>query len=162
MFVDWFDSGTGLSRVPSVWHEMNALLGALERPAPTGAPRLTVKTDDSQLTLTLTAPGVTTDDIDVSVTGRRLDVSVVREPKAPEGFRTVRQERRAWRVERTFELPFDVEPERAEASVDAGVFTLVLPRVPKAEPVKIPILTGPPPSRVLEATPTESHVDAEV
>jgi HSP20 family protein len=170
MFVDWFDSGTGLSRVPSVWHEMNALLGALERPAPTGAPQLSVQTDASQLTLTLTAPGVTADDIDVSITGRRLEVSVTREPTAPEGFRTVRQERRAWRVERTFELPFDVVVADAEATLDAGVFTLTLPRVPEAEAVKIPVRVGPP-HRAIEETvvdaieadvPTESPVAKEV
>ncbi|MCB9675510.1 MAG: Hsp20/alpha crystallin family protein [Alphaproteobacteria bacterium] len=143
MFVDWFDAGTGVSRVPSVWHEMNALLNALERPAHTGAPRLDVQTDEEKLTLVLTAPGVRAEDIDVQVTGRRLDVSVTREPRAPEGFRTVRQERRAWRVERTFELPFDVLADQATAKLDAGVFTLVLPRVPKAEPVKIAVTAAP-------------------
>ncbi len=154
MFVDWFDTGVGgRSRVPSMWHEMNALLGALERPAQTATPQLSVQTDETTLTLSLTAPGVRAEDIDVSVTGRRLDVSVVREPKAPEGFRTLRQERRAWRLERTFELPFDVLADQAEASLDNGVFTLSLPRVPKAEPVKIPIHTGPVEALAIDATP---------
>ncbi|MEZ4322181.1 MAG: Hsp20/alpha crystallin family protein [Myxococcota bacterium] len=139
MLVDWFDSGTGVSRVPSMWQEMNALLGALERPAHTAAPRLSVHTDDTAITLELTAPGVKADDIEVEVTGRVLEVSVSREPKAPEGFRTVRQERRAWRIERSFELPFDVRADEATASLEDGVFRLVLPRVPKAEPVKIAV-----------------------
>lgn len=167
MFVDWFDTGVagsggvGRARVPSMWHEMNALLGALERPAQAATPQLSVQTDESTLTLSLTAPGVRADDIDVSVTGRRLDVSVVREPKPPEGFRTIRQERRAWRLDRTFELPFDVVAEEAEASLDNGVFTLTLPRVPKSEPVKIPVHTGRMQARTVEASVVDAIPDTQ-
>ena len=135
---DSFDLGTA-ARVPSVWQEMNALLGALETPRRTSSPRLEAVTTDDALTLSLLAPGVRAEDVDVQVTGRRLEVSVLREPQVPEGFRTVRHERRAWRLDRTFELPFDVLPEHAKATLEAGVFTLVLPRTPEPKPVKISV-----------------------
>jgi HSP20 family protein len=140
MFVDWYDAGTRASRVPSVWNEMNALLEALERPAHVNPPRLEVSTTDEALTLRLVAPGVSADDIDVSVVGRRLEVNVSREAEVPEGFRALRQERRQWRVQRTLELPFDVRANEAEARLERGVFTLVLPRTAPPEAVKIPVL----------------------
>lgn len=139
MFVDWFDGGRGATRVPAVWHEMNALLEALERPAHVQPPRLEFATTEEALTLRLVAPGVSASDIDVSVTGRRLEVSVTRQAEVPEGWRAVRQERRQWRVQRTLELPFDVHADQAEARLDRGVFTLTLPRVAAAEPVHIPV-----------------------
>lgn len=139
MFVDWLDAGTRASRSPSVWHEMNALLDALERPAHVHTPQLEVHTTEDTLTLRLVAPGVTADDVDVQVTGRRLEVTVAREAAAPEGFRALRQERRQWRVQRSFELPFDVKAGEAKATLDRGVFTLELPRVAAAEAVRIPV-----------------------
>jgi len=161
MYVDWFDGGTRASRVPSVWREMNALLEALERPAPTRAPALEVATDDDALTLSLVAPGVRAEDVSVSVTGRRLDVRVSREAGPPEGFRAVRQERRQWRVERSFELPFDVRAEDAEARLERGVFTLVLPRVAAPEPVTIEV-TGSAPVLTAEEHTVDAVDDEEV
>lgn len=156
MFVDWFDAAAGVRPGRPMWEEMNALLQALERPAPQAASPLRVETDGDALRLELDAPGARPEDVRVSVTGRRLEFSLVREPRAPEGFQTVRQERRSWRVERTFELPFDVDASSATASLDAGVFRLTLPRLPAATPIEIPVRVG------LEPAPAALTANEEV
>lgn len=160
MLVDWFDAATGAPRVRPVWHEMNALLQALDRPVTHAAPELRVHTDEEALTLSVDAPGVREEDVNVTVTGRRLDFALVREPAVPEGFTAVRQERRGWRLERSFELHFDVDPSRAVARLDAGVFTLTLPRVPAAQPVRIPV--GRAPAVVASEAPAIPQTPVEV
>jgi HSP20 family protein len=145
MFVDPFGrAATGVPRVRPVWQEFDALFQALDRPGHHGAPELRVETDDSKLTLEVEAPGVREQDITVSVTGRRLDLALVREPRVPDGFTAIRQERRGWRVERSFELPFDVDARNATATLDDGVFTLTLPRVAAVEPVRITVQSKQP------------------
>lgn len=139
MFVDWFDATTGAPRVRPVWHEVNALLQALDRPVQHASPEIRVHTDEGALRLEVVAPGVRAEDVTATVTGRRLDFAMVRELAVPEGYTAVRQERRGWRLERSFELPFDVDASAATATLDAGVFTLTLPRVPAAQSVRIPV-----------------------
>lgn len=152
MFVDWFGNPAGVSRVPSVWQEFDALFQALDRPVHQGAPELRVDVDEARLRVELVAPGVRADDVEVSVTGRRLDLAVTREPRVPEGYTALRQERRGWRVERTFELPFDVDATGAQATLEAGVFTLTLPRTAAPQPVKISVQS---PVAAIPATPSE-------
>lgn len=160
MFVDWFDATTGAPRVRPVWHEVNALLQALDRPVQHASPEIRVHTDEGGLRLEVVAPGVRAEDVTVTVTGRRLDFAMVRELAVPEGFSAVRHERRGWRLERSFELPFDVDAAGARATLEAGVFTLALPRVPAAQPVRIPV--GPAvQASVLEAAPEPQVIEPQ-
>lgn len=144
MFVDLFDPRTGAPAFRPVFEEMNAIFNAIERPRQR-APRLNVHQDDERVTLSLVAPGVRPEDIEVTLTGRRLDLSIRRESVAPDGFRAVHQERRAWSLERSFELPFDVD-DGVQATLVDGVFTLDLPRVPAAKPKRITVNAGPVPA----------------
>lgn len=86
-------------------------------------------------------PGVSKDDIEVNIEGTR--VSLKAEAKADEtlkdGERVLYAERHATRWARTFELPEEIDDERAEASFENGVLKLSLPKKHLAQPKRLTI-----------------------
>jgi len=80
-------------------------------------------------------PGVTKDDIEVSIDGAWVSIKAKTqgEEVKKEGERTLYTERFAGQIARTFELPSEVSEERAEASYQDGVLKLVLPKKEAAQ-----------------------------
>ncbi len=93
-------------------------------------PHLEVTEDEATFTLTGDLPGVSPDALTVEVEGRTLRVAGQREA-APDGWRVQRQERGAWRFERTWRLPEQVDADGVTATLRHGVLSL---RLPKAAP----------------------------
>ena len=75
-------------------------------------------------------PGVSKDDIDVSIEGNQVSISaeIKRETKKKEDDREICTERYYGQVYRSFGLPTEVDNAKASAHYENGVLTLELPK----------------------------------
>jgi HSP20 family protein len=98
--------------------------------------------------LTAELPGVSPDNITVSLEGSTVTLSGEREieypvgdPAAGKGTAIHRRERQSGSFRRAFELPTEIDVEHARASHKNGVLTLTLPKAASAKPRQIAIET---------------------
>jgi len=130
------DPWTRLSR------DFGRLLPSLARGAasqPDGYPALRVWSDRDRMAITAELPGVAIEDLDISI---NEDVVTLRGSKRLEEFEDARYHRRerfCGEFTRTLRLPFRVEPDGIEATLENGVLTLSLPRAEDELPRKIEI-----------------------
>jgi HSP20 family molecular chaperone IbpA len=96
-----------------------------------------LESDDAYLVV-IDLPGATSETTDVRVDDGRVRIEAQREKSVPEGFRYVREKRDLF-VDVEFPLPPDAESEGAEASIDAGVLELRLPKRPESGGVSIAV-----------------------
>lgn len=84
---------------------------------------------DDALELELELPGVRREDVELLHEGRRLTVRArAADRQVPEGMRTLHAELGEGVYEAHFALPRGIAADRIEASLQAGVLTLTLPR----------------------------------
>ena len=97
-------------------------------PAGTRSPALDVVESDTAYTVKLDMPGVTKDDIKISVEGRLVTVQapVRTEAAKPEGERFVHREREVTQWSRSLRLPAEVDQTESAAKLELGVLTLTL------------------------------------
>jgi HSP20 family protein len=138
----------------SPWREMARLQRDMNRlfaQMPTGFaadvaptfPAMNVWTDEDGAVVTVELPGVAPDGIDVSVVGDTLTLKGSRQPdELEEGETYHRRERRYGVFTRTFQLPFQVEPDQVEANFGNGVLQISLPRAEQDKPRKIAVKAG--------------------
>jgi len=102
---------------------------------PTPMMRVDVTEDGAAYTVKAEIPGMKKEDIAVSIDGNTVSITaeVKREKEVNEGEKTLRIERYYGSVSRMLTLPLDVNPAKAEASYDAGVLKLMLPKAPGSE-----------------------------
>ncbi len=134
---------------PSLWREMerlqrdmNQLVGGLGSRVVTPAsfPAMNVWTGDDTAVITAEVPGVSADEIDISVVGETLTLSGERKPEDLEGgVRYHRRERGGGRFSRSIELPFRVDADKVEAAYDKGILRVTLPRAEADKPRKITV-----------------------
>ena len=93
--------------------------------------------------LTAELPGVSPEDIDVQIEGATVTLSGQRkvEYAAGDGVAIHRRERQSGNFRRAFELPAEIDLDRARASHKNGVLTLELPKSPALQPRQIEIET---------------------
>jgi len=90
--------------------------------------------------ITAEVPGVSADEIDISVVGETLTLSGERKPEDLEGgVRYHRRERGGGRFSRSIELPFRVDADKVEAAYDKGILRVTLPRAEADKPRKITV-----------------------
>lgn len=121
-------------RQPFGAHSTEAVLAGAWTPA------LDVEETDAAFEVHVEAPGVETEDIDVTVEDGVLTISGERrfyEDKDESQFRRV--ERRFGRFHRTLRLPTPVDPEKVEASYTGGMLSVNIPKTEAAKPHKIDI-----------------------
>jgi HSP20 family protein len=94
------------------------------------SPALDVAETERAYTVKLDVPGVTKDDVKVSVEGRQVTVqaNTQRVDEKKESERLVYRERAATSYARTFTLPVEVDQAEAGAKLEHGVLTLTLPK----------------------------------
>jgi HSP20 family protein len=103
-------------------------------------PAMNVWTNEEGAVITAELPGVNPEDIDISVVGDTLTLAGNRKPdELQEGERYHRRERSYGRFSRTFQLPYQVEPDKVEAVFEKGVLQISLPRAEVDKPKKIAI-----------------------
>jgi HSP20 family protein len=91
-------------------------------------PALDVSETEQTYTVKLEMPGVTKDDIKVTIDGRRVTVQAQASTKdeKKEGDRVIYSERSMSSYDRTFMLPAEVDQRESGAKFDNGVLTLTL------------------------------------
>ena len=92
--------------------------------------KVDVKESADAYTVHAEVPGVSKDDIHVSVDGNvvTLRAEVKQQDAKTEGERVLRSERYFGEVSRSFQLAVDVDEAKAAAKYDNGVLTLTLPK----------------------------------
>ena len=103
-------------------------------------PLMNVTEDSDHYYVRSEIPGVTLEDLDVSVSGRSLTIAGERNiPSEPSNVKYHRREREAGKFRRQFNLPMDVDSERVQAKFRHGVLMVILPKAESAKPRKITI-----------------------
>lgn len=111
---------------------------------------LDVSEDEEQYIVKATLPGVKPEDLDVTYNNGVLSIKgEVRSEEEKKQERYHLRERRFGKFARSISLPSSVNPEQIQASYDAGILTLRLPKVEEARPKRIEIKPGQP-SKVIE------------
>ncbi|MDR1529367.1 MAG: Hsp20/alpha crystallin family protein [Burkholderiales bacterium] len=75
-------------------------------------------------------PGAKKENIDVAIEGNVIIIGteIQREEEEKEGDKVLRRERFYGKMQRTLQLPHDIDEGKAEASYENGVLTLALPK----------------------------------
>jgi len=85
-------------------------------------------------------PGIKDADLEVTVTGNRINVSGKRESsKEDKGERYYTYERSYGSFSRSFTLPEGASMEKLAASLDKGVLTITVPKLPEVQAKKIAV-----------------------
>jgi len=100
--------------------------------------------NEKGLVLTAEIPGLDASQLDVSLEKDTLTISGARtgSPAANAEEDFVRRERWFEPFKRAVELPFDVDPDKCDASYEKGVLTVRLERRPELQPKKLTIKAG--------------------
>ncbi len=141
-----FDSlGTSFSELGRLRRDLDQLMGFRMGPddglTTAGVfPLLNVSQDHDNFYVRSEIPGLTLDELDVSVTGRSLTISGERKiPTEDQQVRYHRREREAGKFRRQLNLPSDVNSEKVQAKYRHGILMMVLPKAESAKPKKISI-----------------------
>lgn len=115
--------------------------------APASGLALDIRETPDAFEVTASVPGVSPDQVDITVLGDRLRIKGERtEPAANKAAdsRWVLRERRFGAFERTVNLPALIKPDDATAHFKQGVLTIMLPKADQARPRSIPVQPGDP------------------
>jgi HSP20 family protein len=137
----------------STWREMDRLRREMDRmlsdwPSSSGwtaapaYPAMNVWTNQEGAVVTAELPGVSPEDIDISVVNETLTVTGTRQPEEIEGATYHRRERSKGKFTRSFQLPFRIEGDQVEAAFERGVLHITLPRAEADKPKKISVKAG--------------------
>jgi HSP20 family protein len=113
--------------------------GERTRPRPVYAPRTDIFESDDGLVILADMPGVPADGVDVTLERNVLTIRGRTEDSPPQGFSPVYLEYQPGDYERVFTLSEDIEAERIEANVKAGVLRLFLPKAGPAQTKRIQV-----------------------
>jgi len=102
-------------------------------------PALNLYDEGKELVLCADVPGLSEQDIQLSLNQNVLSISGERKVEAPKGYAIHRQERAAIKFARSFSLPCEVNTEKVEARVKDGVLTVTMEKAEEAQPRKITI-----------------------
>jgi HSP20 family protein len=108
--------------------------------APAPFPALNLWEDDDHLYVEAELPGMTQDQIEITVAeGDQLTIAGERQAAASEGCIWHRQESGYGRFTRTVTLPVVVDANNVEAVCACGVLTITLPKSEMAKPKRIAV-----------------------
>lgn len=123
------------------FREMTPMFSAFERE--TFSPHFDVSESKDAYIFKADVPGVKKEDIEVSTTGNRLQITGKRESEQESKTDTFyTYERQYGSFARTFTLPDGAEMDLARSDLKDGVLTLVIPKKPGAQAKKIAISSG--------------------
>jgi HSP20 family protein len=96
---------------------------------------------DAAYVLTAPVPGFDRDQVELTYDQGVLTITARAQPLQVQG-KWLRQERPHGSWFRRLQLPEQVEGERIQADFDLGLLTVTIPKVAKAQPVRIPVAGG--------------------
>ncbi len=120
--------------------EMNRLFSGYSAAAAREFPPINIWLGENSVVLTAELPGVTRENVDVSLQDEVLTLQGSRQPQAAQpDVRWLRRERAYGSFTRTIQLPFRVDPEKVQARYTNGVLEIELERLEADRPKKIQI-----------------------
>jgi HSP20 family protein len=106
-------------------------------------PAMNVWTDENSAVLTAELPGVSIEDVDISVERDTLTLRGERRREEMEEAVTYhRRERRFGGFHRAYRLPFQVDAGQVQAELKNGMLSILLPRAEADKPKKIAVKAG--------------------
>jgi HSP20 family protein len=141
-FNDWPSFGfADFGRTPHVQlrRELDRLFGDFERSVAPASTPVSFEDDGTNFVLRADVPGLSENDIQISVAGNTVTLRGERKLEVPEGHSVHRRERSGVRFAKSFELPARVDAEKVSATLKLGVLTLTLPRAADVQPRQISI-----------------------
>jgi len=108
-------------------------------------PLINISENTDRITVDALLPGVSADNLDVSLESDRLTISGEKNGLPPADLdreRVLRRERQGGKFQRTVTLPREVDGSKIEASFKNGLLQIVLPRAEEAKPKKIAVNAG--------------------
>lgn len=151
MVRNWLDMPVGYWRSP--FDELSRIKAQLDRfyggegqagatPSAQVFPLVNITEDKDNYYIRGELPGIATEDLDLSVTGKTLTLSGERKIASPDGVSYHRRERRAGSFSRTITLPVEIASEKVAASLADGVLTITLPKADEVKPRQVRIKAG--------------------
>ena len=135
-----FDPFAELRRMQS---EMNRLFGGFTAGSARDFPPVNIWLGENSVVVTAELPGVTRDDVNLSLQDDVLSLAGKREPKTQqEDANWQRRERAYGSFSRAIQLPFRVDPNKVQARFNNGILELELERLEADRPKKIEIRTA--------------------
>jgi HSP20 family protein len=132
-----FDPFIELRRMQS---EMNRLFSGFGATTARDFPPINIWLGDNSVVVTAELPGVTRDDVNLSLQEDVLTLQGKREPKEQqENVNWQRRERAYGSFSRAVQLPFRVDPDKVQARFNNGVLEIELERLEADRPKKIEI-----------------------
>lgn len=104
------------------------------------SPACDVLEDKDSVKFLLELPGVTADDVKLSLENDVLTIRGEKKQQAEEGTERVhRYERSYGAFERSFALPSTIDAEKVTATFQNGILTVTVPKAERARPREIPV-----------------------
>ena len=108
---------------------------------PEGYPAINMWLDGDKVILTAELPGVSSEELDISIEGNTLTLTGERQPEElPEGATYHRRERGCGKFTRVVKLPYQIEADSVEARLVEGILNVALERAEADKPRKIKVL----------------------
>ena len=137
--------------VPSVWDEMDRLQREMNRlfedfgpgmKPIVGFPAMNVWMNEDGAVASAELPGDNVNDLDIRVVGQTLTLAGERKMEdLPKDAVFHRRERSKGKFTRTLDLPFMVDSEKVQATLEKGILRILLPRAEQDKPRKISVKT---------------------
>ncbi len=122
------------------WDPFREIVPNFAMAQPAFNPAFEVKETKEGYTFKADLPGVAEKDLEITRTGNRLGISGKRESEHEDKGETFYAcERTYGSFTRTFTLPDGIDGEHVHAEMKDGVLTVVVPKLPEAQPQKITI-----------------------
>jgi len=132
-----FDPFIELRRMQS---EMNRLFSGFSTTGTRDFPPINIWLGENSVVVTAELPGITGDDVNLSLEEDVLTLSGKREPKSQQqNVSWQRRERAYGSFSRAVQLPFRVDPDKVQARFNNGVLEIELQRLEADRPKKIEI-----------------------
>jgi HSP20 family protein len=104
-------------------------------------PKTDILETENEIFVLADIPGATDKSVDVMLEKNVLSINAYIEPSIPKGFDVAYAEYEEGDYQRSFQLPNEIDRDKIEATVSAGVLRLVLPKAESARTRKIAIQT---------------------
>ena len=134
-----FYGGDPFREMRRIQNEMNRLFQSSSSGLAGGFPAVNVYAGSEGAVITAELPGVREEDLDITVHRDTITLRGERKPQAESGSAYHRRERGVGSFARTFSLPFQVDPDRVEATMRDGVLRLKLERHESDKPKRIAV-----------------------
>ena len=118
-------------------------IGGAGLSTPQGYPAVNMWLDGDHVILTAELPGVSSDELEISIEGSTLTLSGERKAaELPEGATYHRQERGYGKFTRVVKLPYQIDANQVDAKLKEGILTIELERAEADKPRKIKVIGG--------------------